>query len=177
MSDEPIANETDLNAWAATSLGALTPASARLDRDALMFRAGQWATGRRSRTGRFAWPAVAASLAMVALGEGALLAIQPGARVVERIVVVHVPAPVPPPVPMPEVAAPVASIPFQTYPLALNETPAGRLAGQLLRYGLDGLPPSPTASGHGEVARSSPATSGRMLDDELRRLRDFGGPL
>ncbi|MEJ7637864.1 MAG: hypothetical protein WKF75_07765, partial [Singulisphaera sp.] len=53
------------------ALRALVPSRSELDRDRLMFRAGQ--VSARSRfLARWAWPSIAATLAIVAAGEGVL---------------------------------------------------------------------------------------------------------
>jgi hypothetical protein len=91
MSQNPI--DPELNAIAAR-LGSLEPARSRIDRDLVMFRAGQ-ASVRPSRWRRGAWNSIAASLALVALGEGVLLAHRPPPQVVKEVVVVREPAPAP----------------------------------------------------------------------------------
>ena len=74
-----------------SALRALVPSQSALDRDRLMFRAGQASARSRFLT-RWAWPSIAATLAIVAAGEGALLATRPEPRVVERLVIVREPA-------------------------------------------------------------------------------------
>jgi hypothetical protein len=149
----------------------LGPAGSRIDRELVMYRAGQ-ASMRRSPWGPRAWNAIAASLALVALGEGVLLARRPPSRIVERVVVVHVPA-----------TAPVLSSPDQKLAevpvslpsegsLQLRHEAYERLTSKVLRYGLDGLPASPMVTS----PASGPASSGQMLHDELRRLLDPGDP-
>ncbi len=58
--------------------------------------------------------------------------------------------------------------------LSLGQTAYERLAAQVLRYGLDGLPASPTVASSASETR--PASSGEMLQEELRKLLDPGGP-
>ena len=58
--------------------------------------------------------------------------------------------------------------------LSLGQTAHERLAGQVLRYGLDGLPASPTVAS--PASGPWPASSGQMLQEELRRLLDPGDP-
>ena len=91
MSNEPGRSRAECDRG---GLGSLEPARSRIDRDLVMFRAGQ-ASVRPSRMGRRAWNAIAASLALVALGEGVLLAHRPPPQVVEEVVVVREPAPGP----------------------------------------------------------------------------------
>src|SRR5262245_28318706 len=88
MSQEP--NDPDLNAIAA-SLGSLEPARTRIERDLVMFRAGQ-ASVRPSRLRRRHWNVIAASFALLALGEGVLLAHRPPPQVVKEVVVIREPA-------------------------------------------------------------------------------------
>lgn len=81
----------------AAELAALSP-QARLDRDRLMYLAGQASAaipkyGRDAR--RWAWPAAFSGMTVVAASLLLLLALRPAPRVVERIV--RVPTPVPPP--------------------------------------------------------------------------------
>jgi hypothetical protein len=170
MSNEPIAPDPNLSAIEA-ALGALVPARSQIDRDRLMFRAGQ-AAARPSPSGRRAWIATAASLALVALGEAALLAHRPPPRVVERVIVVREPAPVAPPddrivaeKPAPRPAA---------HPLSLGNTAYERLASQVIRYGLDGLPASPSAGW--TDPRPWPPSSGLLLHEELRKILNPGDP-
>jgi hypothetical protein len=170
MSQNPI--DPELNAIAA-SLGSLEPACIRIDRDLVMFRAGQ-ASMRPSRWRRRARNAIAASLALVALGEGVLLAHRPPPQVVKEVVVVREPAPAPvvPPVEQSVAEMPV-SLPSES-PLSLGQTAYERQVAQVMRYGLDGLPASPTVASPDWAPR--PTTAGQMLQEELRRLRDPGDP-
>jgi hypothetical protein len=170
MSQNP--NDPELNAIAA-SLGSLEPARSRIDRDLVMFRAGQ-ASVRPSRLRRRAGNAMAASLALVALGEGVLLAHRPPPQVIKEVVVVREPAPAPV-VPLVEqsVAEMPVSLPSESS-LSLGHTASERRVAQVMRYGLDGLPVFPTVASPDWVPR--PATAGRMLQEELRRLRDPGDP-
>ena len=174
MSQNP--NDPELNAIAA-SLGSLEPARSRIDRDLVMFRAGQ-ASVRPSRLRRRAWNVIAASLALVALGEGVLLAHRPPPQIVKEVVVVREPVTAPAPLPVvPPVEHSVAEVP-ESLPiersLSLGETAQERLTSQVLRYGLDGLPASPTVAS--SPSEPWPTTSGQMLQEELRRLLDPGDP-
>ncbi len=172
MSNESISPDPELTAIEA-ALGSLVPARIPIDRDLVMFQAGQ-ASVRASRSGQRAWTAVAASLALVALGEGALLAHRPPAQVVKEVVVIREPAltPIKPPSEQNVAETPesLANVPS----LSLGETAYGRLTAQVLRYGLDGLPASPTVAS--PASGSGPASSGQMLQEELRRLLNTGDP-
>ncbi len=174
---EPIRPDDDLTAVAA-ALGALTPARSRLDRDRVMFRAGQAsaAGARTSDPGRRVWAAIAASLGLIAAGEAAWLTYLPAPKVVERVVVIREPAPPPTarlaeryaadPAPAPSAIALVEADP------ALGRTPLERLAGQVLRYGLDGLPASPPTGWTGPESWGVP--SGQLLQEELRKALNQG---
>jgi hypothetical protein len=141
----------------------------------VMFRAGQ-ATVRPSRLGRQAWNAIAASLALIACGEGVLLAHRPPLQIVKEVVVIREPATTPSPV-VPPLEQKVAEVP-ESLPmersLSLGQTAYERLTSQVLRYGLDGLPASPTVAS--PASGPSPASSGQMLQEELRKLLKPGDP-
>jgi hypothetical protein len=70
------------------ALSLLVPAGGRVDRDELMFRAGRASAPPPARL----WPAAAAAASALAVLFGAVLAVQPEARVVERVPYVE-PAP------------------------------------------------------------------------------------
>ncbi len=176
MSNEPDspAAEPELNAIEAI-LGSLEPARSRIDRDIVMFRAGK-ASVRRPRLGKHARDAIAASLALIALGEGVLLAHRPPPQIVKEVVVIREPATAPAPVVPPleqSVAEATESLPSES-PLSLGQTTHERQVAQVLRYGLDGLPTSPTVAS--PASGAWPASSGQMLQEELRKLRDPGDP-
>jgi len=170
MSNEPISPDPELNAVESV-LGSLVPARSRIDRDRLMFRAGQ-ASVHSSPSRRGYWNVVAASLALIALGEAALLAHGPPVQVLEKVVVVREQAKAPVDLP----SEPTVDREWESRPtgslFSLGQTPYERLAGQVLRYGLDGLPASPSAAW--ADSRPSPASSGEMLQEELRRILEPG---
>ena len=172
MSDQTVSPDPGLNAIE-EALCSLSPAGSRIDREFVMYRAGQ-ASAHLSRKGRIAPCAIAASLALVAFGEGVLLAHRPPARIVEKVVVVHEPATAPVPIlpsPIPDVTeVPVALSNEDS--LSLGQAAYERLTSQVLRYGLDGLPASPRVTS----PPSGPTSSGQMLRDELRRLLEPGDP-
>jgi hypothetical protein len=114
------------------ALAALAPRAERLDRDQVMYRAGQAA----ARPG-WTWP-VAASLSLVAL---ALLAgydlSKPTPQAVERVVYVRVPEPV--------YASPDAGLSGQQ--ISAESGAYLHLRDRVLSYGVDALPaPSPGAA-------------------------------
>jgi hypothetical protein len=116
------------------ALRELAPRQPALDRDAILFRAGQRAA-RRS----WLWPLATALAASVAAVLGVRLLMQPAPQVVERIV--HVPVLVPAPaVPTREPAAePGTASPEPDAPAPAWQTPQHRLQERLLRGGLDAL--------------------------------------
>jgi len=173
MSQERINVDSDLSAIE-EAVGSLVPERCRINRDLVMFRAGQAAV-RSLRRSRRPWIATAASLGLIALAEAFLLARRTPPQIVERVIVVREPA-------RPSVEAPaeraVAASPIAppltspTGSLALGRTAYERLVEQVIRYGLDGLPaPAPTAWTGPEPQR---AASRQMLEEELRRVLDPG---
>jgi hypothetical protein len=122
------------------ALRGLAPHPGGLDRDTLLFRAGQASVPRR-----WIWPAATAVSTAAGLVLGVLLAVRPPPPVVERIIHVPVPAPAPAPPPAPESPSEPISVPRSSTPP--EETPPHlRMIEHLLRWGLDGLeqpPPAP----------------------------------
>jgi hypothetical protein len=172
MSNETVSPDSGLNAIE-EALCSLSLAGSRIDRELVMYRAGQ-ASVHLSRTRRNVLGAIAASLALVAFGEGVLLARRPPAGIVEKVVVVHEPATAPAPI-LPSPNQKVAEAPVSLASedsLSLGQADYERLSSQVLRYGLDGLPASPMIS----APASGPTSSGQMLRDELRRLLEPGDP-
>ncbi len=172
MSNETVSPDPGLNAIE-EALCSLTLAGSRIDREFVMYRAGQ-ATAHLSRKGRLTLSAIAASLALVAFCEGLLLVHRPPARIVERVVVVHEPAPAPVPI-LPSPKPNVTELPVALSnedSLSLGQAAYERLTSQVLNYGLDGLPASPKFTS----PASGPTSSGQMLRDELRRLLEPGDP-
>src|SRR5262245_60977405 len=106
-------------------LMSLVPAAA-LDRDQVMFRAGQ-ATARS-----WLWPAVAAIATTTSIVLAVLLYLTP----------IHPPTPLPLPMPAPELPAPIVTP--EPPPVPVFQAPARRLEEAILRDGLDALgPPEP----------------------------------
>jgi len=172
MSDQDESLNEDLNALE-SALKSLAPRRSRLDRDSLIFRAGQASVP--ARPPRF-WIATAAGLAALALGEGAMLANRPEPTVVERIVVVQAPAPPIEPEKPPEIAqAPAPQSPPRPRPMiGPGQSAYDRLTWQVLRYGLDGLPaPIKSAWTDRDPTRES---SRQMIQEELRNILEPGDP-
>ncbi len=141
------------------ALAALAPAPVSLDRDRLMFRAGQAVVMR----GRWIWPASTAALTVAASVLGLLLAFRPSlapeqmarsngpekVKVVQRIVYVKVKEPMPAPAqPKTEPAEVISTESSQSEdpgPVAFS-LGYFQLQEQLMKRGLDGLqslPPVP----------------------------------
>jgi hypothetical protein len=156
MSNEP----TDLNAFE-HHLAEVAPHPGGLDRDALLFAAGQ-AAGRR---GRF-WPVLCATLALVSAGLSTALVLRP-ARVVEveRVVTVTVEVPVPVQVPAPELAPATSDDrpPLAATPLEPDQVRGMRLRERVLREGVGVLPST--------VWAMPPAQSRRPEVPDLSALR------
>lgn len=116
-------------------LAKATPDRGSLDRDALLFAAGQAAGTRRGRL----WPVATAALVLLSTGLAATLALRsPAVREVERVVYVPAPAPTPPAVsdslPARAVASPAAP------PLGPEWVDGLRLRERILRDGIAAMP-------------------------------------
>jgi len=188
MSSQPDPNP-ELKAVEA-ALGSLAPAPGRLDRDRVMYQAGR-ASVRRPSLARAGWPALAASLAVLALGEAAALSTRPSVRYVDRVAVVREPAtPTPPPapaiIPEPEPeperqlardAAPeTLRLPFLA--LTRAETDYQKLRARVLRDGLDGLPEPPAyrAQPGGRPAGRAIESASALLRSEVDAILNPGDP-
>jgi hypothetical protein len=140
MSDTP----RDLTQFAG-ELRALVPEPGRLNRDALMFKAGQASTARP----RWFWPSSTALLGLGCLALTWLLISQPKDEVRERIV--YVPAPVTEPAPQ-VATVPPASV-AEPRPVAVSRTGGPSLwhyRQQVLQWGAESVPP---LSSHGAESR------------------------
>jgi hypothetical protein len=149
------------------SLRALRPAS-RLDRDRTLFRAGQTARHPQPRW-RLAWPALAATFALVIVGQGVLLARRPTEV---QIVYVNVPAPPTPPKDQLPTAVAQSDSPRRHWLDEPGPTRTDRLSWQLIRYGLDALPATPVAA----VVPREPLNAGPRDEDGIRKILNPGGP-
>jgi hypothetical protein len=173
MPPEPIGTDPELNAIAA-ALEALAPARSRIDRDRLMFQAGQ-ARALRGQRGRSPLIVLTALLGLTTLGEAALLARRPAPRVAEARVANEKPLPVAIVASRP--AAPRAAPPSMSArslgsSFALGQTAHERLAGQVLRYGLDALPAALPIGSIDDAPQ--PIPSRQLLLEEVRRVLDPG---
>jgi hypothetical protein len=145
------------------ALTALSPAPVSLDRDRLMFRAGQAVASR----GRWRWPASTAALAVVASALGAMLAFRAPVeteklKVVEKVVYVKVKepmkAPTQPKTEPDEIISTSSANSEDPGPVAFS-LGYFQLQDQLLKRGLDGLPSLPPAP-----AQESALSSRGLLD-------------
>lgn len=157
------------------SLAALAPSRSLLDRDRLMYEAGR-RSALNERRRAWGWPAVAAALAVLAIGQFISAGRRPAERAVERIA---------------SVAAPSQRAPEAVEPVViLTRRPPDpqtdgigehlRLRRRIDRQGLDALsePPILAASARlgplpEEPIRTLKALDGR--DEEL--FSSLGGPL
>jgi hypothetical protein len=141
------------------ALAALTPAAGTLNRDVLLFRAGQ---ASRQGAGRL-WKAAAAGLALVAAGLGAVLLLRPTPQPQVQVVYVPINEPAPPgigdKVAGTQMEAPETS---PSKPAQPSLTSAWQLRQYLLQGGLDSLPAPPP-----DPASEPPVTRNRLPDDSL----------
>jgi hypothetical protein len=123
------------------ALRGLTPSAQPLDRDRLMFRAGRASRPRRS----LLWPLATAASTLFAVGVGIAFWTQaPRVQTMPQFVkareLPEAPAPAPPVEPPTPERTPSASVPSAWEPPA---TRYEQLRNDVLRWGLDGLPPAP----------------------------------
>jgi hypothetical protein len=172
-----------------SALGQLAPVPSRLDRDKLMFEAGA-ALARPARQRGWVWPSIAATLAVVLASESLVLAVRPGPRVIERVVVVRESAPDGSTSPASDTAVPqlapaaAKSDTRSSEPKSLEETWLAasdyqRMQELVLRLGLDALPErsSPLVSRLDSTADSveTPIPSaGHLRRLELEKLLNLG---
>jgi hypothetical protein len=133
-------------------LAALVPAPGRIDRDQLLFRAGQASV----RVRPWLWPSSAAFLAVIALGLGAALAFRPAPSIQERIYVA-----------VSESRPSVTDSTTVVSPSTVSRAQDGNLENvgeawigsegylhdrnQVIRWGVDALPPSPSIASASET--------------------------
>ncbi len=134
-------SEDEMNA-VESALRGLTPTPQPLNRDALMYQAGRTSAAPRP----WLWQAATAAAMLCAVGIGIAFWMRPAeVRRVERIV--YLPAPPPAPAPTPPVEPPSpGSRPTTSLIASPWEPPASRyeqVRDNVLRWGLDGLPPAP----------------------------------
>jgi hypothetical protein len=123
------------------ALGSLSPVPGRIDRDRLLFQAGQRTMHRR----QWLWPGATAALALVSLTLGGERLIRPQPGAVEHVVYVRVEVPA-----AHETVAALPRTPIEAEVAAAEEAGAGpggtsylKLEQQVLRWGLDALPELP----------------------------------
>jgi hypothetical protein len=146
-------SEKELNALE-SALRDLRPTAQPLNRDALLFRAGRMTA--TAGVGR--WQVATAGFAFLALGFGIALASRSAEpRTVEHVVYVPAPPAGQGAVPLPE--QPMHSDPAPAPPASPWEQPATRyeqVRDDVLRLGLDGLPPAPPG-------KQKPVTAAQVL--------------
>jgi hypothetical protein len=150
------------------ALKALRPAVA-LQRDQLMYRAGQQSPSRRG----WLWPVTTAAMSAVAAALGLVLIVRPDPAPVERVVFVNVQPQVPPQVPREELQpAPSRLIDLDGEPAPFGAQRQGTelwvLEQQALRWGIESLPSPPMP----ESAGRPPQTLGSFMNDLTKG--DFG---
>jgi hypothetical protein len=125
---------------------------------------------------RWAWPAIAVTLAVVAVSESAVLAVRPTARVI--VVQRRAPAPEtrheePEPVQILSQSSPSRSEADDLWsPGGSGEALA--LRRQVLRFGLDGLPDPPAVLSQAESP--APGTPSSLRRYEFDKVMKLGGP-
>jgi hypothetical protein len=127
------------------ALAALAPKPGRIDRDALLFRAGQVSV----RTRGWTWPCAAAGLGLLAISLGAVLAFRPAPAPEIRIVYRTVKEP-PAPSEREPITAPPGKPTVAQQPTNADERQSPMsyldLERQVVRWGLDGVPATPETS-------------------------------
>jgi hypothetical protein len=152
------------------ALKGLAPEPPQLDRDQLLFRAGQ-ASARRA--GRL-WPWATGVLGLVAAGLGLALVLQPEPPVRERVVVVYQPAKEPAEkdplrgLTPPARQSPVAAPRFAAASPEADRLSYGVLWGHVQRWGIEGLPLAVPVAPPGKAAPPSPVPSYQQLRVSLQ---------
>jgi hypothetical protein len=166
----PETHDPELTSLAA-SLAKLAPSAGRLDRDQLLFRAGQTSAGQRG----WLWPGIAALLAVAAGVVGLSDLLRSAPQHVQCVIYHRVEPPASPAQHLADRQAdpwyPAASTPDQT-----DDPPAEqnylRLQRLVCAFGADALPNPPAASSsgsHGRLLNALPKTLSR--NDWLRMQR------
>ncbi len=176
-----------------SALGRLVPVPSRLDREALMFQAGA-ASARTAVRSRLVWPSIAATLAVALVAESLVLAVRPGPRVIERVVVVREQVQAPATLPKSDVEAPHLTPTGSSSDARSSESPSlasswpvtseyQRVQDLVLRLGLDALPwrslPLESRSDRRVDSVNAPVSSaGHLRRLELEKLLNLepGGP-
>ena len=158
------------------ALGSLTPQKSSLDRERLMYLAGQASVAAAVRSPRrWLWPSAAAVMTLASATLAVLLALRPEPQTRERIVYVPVEQPAQPPkAPSPLTAEPNSPAPPAAVNSELARVPrlpipqasanALRLRNYALAYGIDSIPPAP---GHGHSNDGRAPQSRRELEQLL----------
>jgi hypothetical protein len=150
----------------ASALAALAPSAGRLDRDQVLFRAGQASVGQRG----WLWPGVTAALTLIAAAVALLEVLRPGPQQVQCTVYQRVEPPASPA----ELLAVKQPAPAYTAPRPSEATDRQSSLGYLqlerlvLAWGVDALPNPTAAASSGE---RGPLQGSKILsrNDWLRR--------
>ncbi len=142
------------------ALRRLAPLPAALQRDRVMFEAGR-ASARSARP----WQAAAATSALAAVALGAVLLFhRPAPVVVERTIVLGAPPPAVEPAPpeeRPDPGTAPTPPPVLSAPLAFGESEYLRRRRDVIRWGVDVLPPPPP-----RAPAPPPLTPGSLRESE-----------
>jgi hypothetical protein len=146
-------------------LAALPPRPTTLDRDHLLFRAGQ-ASMRRS----WIWPFVAVTMSAATGCLAMFLFLRPAPEPIVQIVQVQVPAPAPPVTPEPGPATqPPAPLHAYGTPSAMSYW---QIQQQALLFGVENLP-SPVTQSDGEPERRAPRTPDMSTGARPKMVEQF----
>jgi hypothetical protein len=161
-----------------SALARLTPARIRIDRDRVMFQAGILQAQAASRR-PWVWPSIAATLAVVALSESAMLAVRPA----PQVTIAQQAQPRAESRPTEPKSAPEPVEVLSQSSAAEPQDPGMWYAGggeslalrrQVLRFGIDGMPELPPLLSQSDIPPTeSPQTLRR---DQLNKLLETGGP-
>lgn len=178
----------------ASALSALAPRESRIDRDRLMFLAGQQSAAVPRTGRRWLWPAATAVSTVAAVVLAVLLALRPEPAVVQIVRNVYVDRSAPPAAetapakPLPDSPAIIAEAPAPPrrspvepwrplresaadLPSFDADRPAGYLAlrQRVLAYGVDALSPPAPSPALASALQSRPETYGQLREEYLPR--------
>lgn len=153
------------------ALSSLKPVS-RISRDQIFLQVGQQhaqthLTTQPHWSARSYWPAVAASLALVVIGQGVLLARRPSSEI--KVIYLGVPQPHTTESPVSERSSQVSASPAMEFDHA-GPTAIDRLSWQLMHNGLDALPTTPMMAFD---PAEHPLSPGQTLEIHMHK---FNGP-
>ena len=157
------------------ALSSLKPVS-RISRDQIFHQVGQQhaqthLTTQPHWSARSYWPAIAASLALVVIGQGGLLARRPSCEI--KVVYVGVPQPPTTESPVSESSSQVAASPAMVFDHP-GPTAIDRLSWQLMHNGLDALPTTPMMAFD---PAEHPLSPGQTLEIHMHKFNSPGDAL